>query len=167
MEVKTHKEEIIIECKDMDDITTKWEICNAFEEEFEISNLKEDNIKSIRKAYGGTQTAKISVPVDVASKVLGIGKIKIGWSVCRIREITKPVMCFRCLEYGHIAKSCKSECDRSHKCRKCGLEGHVSRECTAEPNCMLCRAIGESDVKHNAGSYRCPVFKKALNARRK
>lgn len=161
VEVKTHREELMIECKDLDDITTKREICLAFGNALEIPNLEEAAIKSLRKAYGGTQTAKLCLPVDIASRALELNKIKIGWSVCRIREISIPTMCYRCLDFGHIAKSCKSEFDRSHHCRKCGVEGHISR------NCMLCRKNGGTDLNHTAGSYRCPVFKKALQAKHK
>ena len=130
---------------------------------FEIPDLDESSVKSIRKSYGGTQIAKISLPAEAARKALEMGKIKIGWSLCRIRE----TMCYRCLEYGHMAKLCTAEKDRSRLCRKCGVEGHISKSCAAEPNCMLCKSNGGTDLKHIAGSYRCPVFKKALSMRQK
>lgn len=164
-EIKARREEQVIECKDMDDITSKLEICSALSTALDLPGLDENIVKSIRRTYGGTQTAKISLPVAEARRALKVGKIKIGWSICRLRETVTLLKCFRCLEYGHVSKSCRSEQDRSNLCRRCGKEGHISKNCEAEPICMLCRSSGNGDKKHVAGSFRCPVFKKALNAK--
>lgn len=163
VDIMTRRNEMIIECKDMDEITTKGDICVALEEQLQTSGLEEEQIKSIRKAYGGTQTAKISLPLPLAKKALSLGKIRIGWSICRLREVVSLKKCYKCLEFGHIATGCKNNVDRSKLCRKCGGENHIAKNCTKEPECMFCKSNGEKDLKHVAGSFKCPVFKKALN----
>lgn len=159
--------ETVIDCKDMDDITTKSEICEAFAKAFNLTSLEESAVRSIRKAYGGTQTAKVSLPTDVAHKAIEMRRIKIGWSVCRIREAATVTKCFRCFQFGHHARFCKAEIDRSNVCRKCGNVGHFSKDCKNEPNCVLCKLKGAMHLNHTAGSYRCPEFRKALSNRSK
>lgn len=167
VEVRTHKEEMVIECKGVDDITTKSEICQAFSKALNIPDLDESIVKSIRRSYGGTQTAKMALPIQTAKNAIQLNKIKIGWSVCRIRESKKVTKCFRCLEYGHVSKYCKGEIDRSNLCLRCGLEGHKIKDCNAEPCCMLCKARGKEDLHHVAGNYTCPIFRSALSFRNK
>ncbi len=66
----------------------------------ELSLFNDTSIKSIRAAYAGTQKAVINLPVQEAKYLLQAQPIKIGWTVCRIREKPQLRKCFRCLEYG-------------------------------------------------------------------
>lgn len=150
--VRTH--EINVVCRDMDEVTTKEEVLEALKKQLEISSLPESAIRSLREAYGGTQTAVISLPFELAKKILAAGKVKIGWTICRVREATRPKSCFRCFDYGHLAKDCKGE-DRSKRCRKCGEEGHIARNCAKDPSCMICSTKNKK-APHITGSSRCP-----------
>lgn len=136
VEVRTHKDEIIILCRDLDDITTKQEICESLRKVLDMPSLNESIIRSIWKSYGGTQTAKISLPA-AARKAIEFNKIKIGWSICRIREMVPLTKCFRCFEFGHTSRYCQSLVDRSRQCIKCGVEGHIAKDCQGELCCML------------------------------
>lgn len=162
-EVKTRKQEIVIECMDLDDITTESEIGNALALALNLPELDEKIVKSLRRTPVGTQIAKISLPVGVARKALELRRIKIGWSICRLKETITVTKCFRCLEYGHTVRFCGSKIDRSNRCRKCGEEGHFARACTSEARCILCNARGAEDLRHVTGSFKCPVFRKALS----
>lgn len=153
--MRTH--EINVVCKDMDEVTTKQEVLEALKKQLEITSLQESAIRSMREAYGGTQTAVISLPFEHAKKILRAGKVKIGWTICRVREATKPQSCFRCFDYGHLAKDCKGE-DRSKLCRKCGKEGHIAKNCDKEPSCMIC-STKDKRAPHITGSSRCPKFR--------
>ncbi|XP_015121726.1 uncharacterized protein LOC107044379 [Diachasma alloeum] len=121
-----------IEIKDRDDMTTKEQIlkalCKAAGNEVQMT---QDAIKSLRKAYGGTQTALVTLPVLVAKKILGDhGKIRIPSVNCRVRRVEKPVKCFKCWHYGHLATKCTSTVDRSKLCVKCSATGHKALDCT-------------------------------------
>ncbi|XP_037816100.1 uncharacterized protein LOC119606605 [Lucilia sericata] len=94
--IRTSRQMTVIECKDIDEITTKSDICEAFNNHLGIS-IKESDITSLRKSYSGTQTASVRLPVEMGRKAIEIGKVKIGWVICRIREKRLLTKCFRCL----------------------------------------------------------------------
>lgn len=158
---KCHEEEL--EIKDIDETTTILEILEALQNTAgDDCKITIDAVKSLRKAYGGTQTATVRLNIATANKVIGeYGKIKIGWVNCRIRKNIKPVKCFRCWQYGHLANKCGNEIDRTNVCMKCGELNHKIANCQNEAHCMLCK---EKNMRydHIAGSSRCPVFKVAL-----
>ncbi|CAD7081162.1 unnamed protein product [Hermetia illucens] len=84
--VRAQKHEIYLQCKDLDEVTSKEEICIALKEQFKLKELTEESIVGLRKAYGGTQTATIRVPAEAAQMLLAAGRVRIGWVVCRLRE---------------------------------------------------------------------------------
>lgn len=157
--VRALSQEVVVECKDLDEITTEEELRIAITEQ---CNLNVPMQIRIRKAFGGTQTAAIRLPVDAANKLMETGKIKVGWSVCTLRitpRVTKQMeRCFRCMEFGHQARNCKGP-DRSKMCWKCGGNGHVARDCTEQPRCVLCKPEDGND--HATGGFKCPLYKKA------
>lgn len=163
--VRTLSQEIVIECRDLDEITTPEEIRTAIEEQFTIS-LPESAIRNVRKAYGETQTAVLGLSVDQAQILLAAKKAKIGWSICRFRELVQPLKCFRCLGFGHIAAGC-TDVDRSKMCRKCGEVGHIAKTCTKTPQCLLCTNESGSEANHITGSSRCPKYRSALDKTKK
>lgn len=162
--VTMRTQEVNIVCKDMDEVTTKEELLEALEKDLGISSIPETAIRSMRTAFAGTQTAIISLPFEHAKKALAAGKIKIGWTICRLREAIKPKTCFRCLDFGHMAKDCKNE-DRSKLCRRCGGDGHIAKDCNKDPQCMLCK-VGDRPAPHITGSSRCPKFRSATKPAR-
>lgn len=125
-----------------------------------------ESVKSLRRAYGETQIAAVRLPAVTARKIIGEeGKIRIGWVRCCIREVKRPMKCFRCWHFGHLSSKCKSETDRSKHCIKCGEDGHKVAACKKDAHCVLCAEQGEEkDCSHIAGSSRCAVFKIALKA---
>ncbi|KAI8115399.1 hypothetical protein CVS40_12361 [Lucilia cuprina] len=115
--VRVMVNEVFLEIKDIDEITTKEEVHEA------LVNLSEDFkevrltvVKSMRKAYGGTQIATIGINAILANKLIELSKIRIGWVICRIREKVAPRRCFKCLEFGHPAAKCKSTNDYTNNC---------------------------------------------------
>lgn len=165
-EVKSLSPETLVECRDLDEITTKEDVCQALTSQLGIGKIDESAIRSIRKAYGGTQRAIISLPIAGARVALKEGKIKIGWSVCKIRQLEQIKRCFRCWETGHMAKNCKND-DRSKLCRRCGKEGHIAKACTLDPKCVLCEKIEGQRTDHISGSARCIAHKMDVNKTRK
>ncbi|XP_052737804.1 uncharacterized protein LOC128198121 [Bicyclus anynana] len=155
----------VIEIRDLDEMTTKEEILEAIQKAIgDADEVTLDAIKSLRKAYGGTQTAMVTLATSITRKVLGDNdKIRIGWVNCRLRIVERPTKCYRCWHYGHLATNCKSKVDRSNTCSKCGELGHKFAACKNEPRCTLCVEIDASkNCTHIAGSSRCPVYREAL-----
>lgn len=159
-EVRLMSHRVEVRIKDIDEITTKEEVSAAIQAQFQEEIPLENII--LRQAYGKTQTAILRMQQKGATKLLKAGRIKIGWVVCRIRERTTLTRCFKCLEYGHLARVCKSTEDRSKLCRKCGVEGHIARLCDREPRCMFCAKDHPNNANHIAGSSTCPVLRRAV-----
>lgn len=159
--VRAISQETTLIIKHLDEIATEEDICTG------VSTLLEGaipTIKWIAKGYSGTQTAGISLPNAAAKKLLEQKKIKIGWSVCTVKEYVQPKRCFKCMGFSHNAKDCKGV-DRSKRCRKCGDEGHFANTCNKDLNCMLCSDAHLQPRNHACGSSRCPEYKKAIKSR--
>ncbi|XP_015119087.1 uncharacterized protein LOC107042533 [Diachasma alloeum] len=154
-----------LEIKDLDETTSKEDVIEALRvatgEEHEI---QADEVKSLSKAYGGNQTASVRLTATTAKKILRKHrKIKIGWVSCRVKRMERPLKCFKCWHYGHLAIKCKSGVDRSKICIKCAEPGHNVAACEKELNCALCTVKGNmANWDHIAGSTRCPVCHEAL-----
>ncbi|XP_015119320.1 uncharacterized protein LOC107042687 [Diachasma alloeum] len=155
-----------LEIKDLDEDTSKEDVLEALQKvDGEENAIALEAVKSLRIAYGGTRTASVTLTASAAKKILGEhGKIKIGWVNCRIRRVERPMKCFKCWHYGHLATKCTSAVDRSRVCVKCAEDGHKAKECTKkELRCALCTENGNlQNYAHVAGSTRCPAYKDAL-----
>ena len=56
------------------------------------------------KRFGGVQTAVVRLTEGDARSLLGLGRLRVGWVNCRIREHGCP--CFRC--QGYVTENCNS-----------------------------------------------------------
>lgn len=156
-EVLRKTEHMAIELRDLDELTEATDVLQAISAHLDnTTEAGETAVKSLRKAYGGTQTAVVVLPADKARSLLEVGSVKVGWVISRVRAKVLPLRCFKCLGFGHTAKTCSGP-DRSKACFRCGLEGHTSRNCAADPRCLLCGEGG----KHATGSFACPVYRQA------
>lgn len=165
-EVRSLTQQVVIECVDMDEVTTKEDICSALEIQFGLSKLDITVVRSLRRAYGGTQAAEITLPHETAKKLLDRGSVRIGWTVCKLKVTLKPKRCYRCLEYGHMARDCKNN-DRSGLCWRCGEDGHQAKTCKRDQKCFLCSGDANIPRDHIAGGFKCPKYRSALNAVRR
>ncbi|CAB0039945.1 unnamed protein product [Trichogramma brassicae] len=69
-----------IEIKDLDEVTSKEEICEALWTHLDAAKLGPDAVRSLRKAFAGTQTAVVTLPVQLAAKAIKLGRVRIGLS---------------------------------------------------------------------------------------
>ncbi|XP_015124457.1 uncharacterized protein LOC107046370 [Diachasma alloeum] len=153
------------EIKDLDELTTKKEVLKVLQLAAGVDcRIPLDAVRSLQKAFGGTQTAWVTVAAMVAKKVVGErGKIRIGWVNCRIQRVDRLVKCFKCWHYGPLAIKCNSEVDRAKLCTKGGEAGHKAAACKKEARCALCSEKDRTkNCAHIAGSSRCPIFREAL-----
>lgn len=136
--VKARVYRVEIDVKNLDESTTKNDVLKAqferFEENREILGI--DAVKFLKKTYGGTQIAVVNLP-QLARKVLGLGKICVGWVICRVRKRRQPIKCYRCWQYEHLAQNCKSTCDIADCCITCGTRGHHAKVCENKPKSPL------------------------------
>ena len=101
----------------------------------QLSNF-DDNFRDckIRLSDGrGGRTAFCRIPMKVASKIADVGRIRIGWAMCKVRLLErKDRVCYKCQGTGHIAANCNSEA-KPKACYKCNSREHLARECVAPP----------------------------------
>ncbi|XP_041632474.1 uncharacterized protein [Drosophila kikkawai] len=143
---------LVLEIRNIDSITSKEEVCAAIAGQFnfEVGRVR---VRSMRRGHSETQQAVVSLPIPLGKAVLQRGEVRIGWSMCRIRERSGPPRCFRCLETGHIAIHCKNPVDRSACCIKCGESGHKAARAAQDLLTQTVRERG-SEVAILSEPYR-------------
>jgi len=89
VDVRALTETMLIEVKDIDETTDKADILCAVQSQFDVE-LPESAVVNLRVAYGGTQTATLRVMPDIGRRLLEKGKIRLGWTWCRVRPKLTP-----------------------------------------------------------------------------
>lgn len=146
---------------DLEDDIKEENVCDALKKEFGVAtNLIKLN--PLRKMRRGTQMITAFLPWDAAINAIKLGKIKIGWTYCSIKERCDPPFCTKCQRYGHMLHNCQEEVAAKRKCLRCGEE-HPTKECKSEHEyCITCNFTG-----HRANSMKCPTYKQLVNGIKK
>jgi len=165
VDVRALTETMLIEVKDIDETTDKADILCAVRSQFDVE-LPESAVVNLRVAYGGTQTATLRVMPDIGRRPLEKGKIRLGWTWCRVSPKLTPKRCFKCMEFNHIAGNCRVQEDCSICCYNCSAKEHQARGCKAKDCCMLCKRKKEKDCDHPKMSGKCPYFRRAMQGLR-
>ncbi|GIX87726.1 CCHC-type domain-containing protein [Caerostris darwini] len=87
-------------------------------------------------------------------------KLNHGWERVPIREYIKPQQCFKCGQFGHLAKQCAETKDI---CTKCGGHDHQWRDCIAQPKCVNCTKHNSKfnsniPTSHSCTERSCPAY---------
>ncbi|XP_051161507.1 uncharacterized protein LOC127281694 [Leptopilina boulardi] len=142
---------VTLEIRDLDFLTHEAEVQEALERELGMAGSRKVTVLGPNK-----RRMKLAVVVTDQEEAAGLeelGRIKIGFMCCQIRNRVMVVRCHRCLGYGHLARSCK-EADKSSACFKCGEADHKFADCKSSISCFLCKAESGDKVplNHVAGS---------------
>lgn len=142
-----------IELRDLDAMTTSEEVIESLSRE---SGARTARLVSIRKVYGGAQTAVVRLPATAAKRICLKERIRVGLVYARVRYTTVPRRCFRCLSFGHFHRDCKGD-DRSRCCFRCGSKGHFAEKCSAEPDVIKAfRAVTGEPWKTGISENQAP-----------
>ncbi|XP_017470018.1 PREDICTED: uncharacterized protein LOC108361778 [Rhagoletis zephyria] len=160
-QVRSITQETLLEIKNIDEVTTRDEVLDALRSNLPNEETMPSAIRSMRAAYGGTQTCTLSLPALTAQTLLDKSKIRIGWVICRVRQKEVVTRCFKCHDFGHVGRQCRNEEDRTNLCFRCGKPDHKARSCSNQPSCILCLKNGQNNTNHATGSRTCPIFQKA------
>lgn len=133
----------------------------------EKSNLKVVHMSMMKpfKNQRDRYLAYAEVDPQTYKKMLDVGKINVGWDVCRVYDAVSVVRCYKCNGYNHKAKMCT----RDVKCPKCA-GSHSIKDCKAKETEVICSNCKEAvtklnlriNIDHAAWDTECPVFKKNL-----
>ena len=89
-------------------------------------------MKMAVQTLGGVPTAVVRLTQADARSLLGIGRLRVGWVNCRIREHVEVARCFRCQGYGHVSRDCILPGRKQQQaCWRSGVASHVVKECKA------------------------------------
>ncbi|EFN75969.1 hypothetical protein EAI_09451, partial [Harpegnathos saltator] len=85
-------------------------------------------IGEIRRSSGGLGVAWVRCPLAPAQKMLTAGGIVVGWARASVRVLEdRPLQCYRCLRYGHMAATCQTDFGLVGRCFRCGEAGHMAK----------------------------------------
>lgn len=105
----------------------------------------------------------VSLKAEAFNHLIKRGKVNIKWSRFNLREFLRPLQCFNCYKYGHLAKYCKQK----RKCRNCYSETHDTEHCEEDTHCENCKLQNERyntsrDTHHSMRDRNCFVFENEL-----
>lgn len=129
----------------------------------EVQLVESKNLEvKLTQNRNGTKMAEVWLERSKAEKVILVGKIKLGWTVCQIKPKVKVVRCYACLKLGHSVFECRSgkKGALTRACFKCTETGHVVSDCKNIAKCNLCNTSG-----HRADSADCPIFRNYIRKR--
>lgn len=119
--------------------------------------VSEIEVSGLRPGRFGNKNATIIMPREAARGILKNRKMKIGWTICQIRERVPILRCYKCLDLGHKAYQCKKDVDRTKDCLNCGKPGHNVKDCSSNSYCIKCQKEG-----HRFDQMKCPIFRKMV-----
>ncbi|XP_066602624.1 uncharacterized protein [Prorops nasuta] len=148
-----------IDVTDIETWATEEEILQALKD---ASNLTSESgavkIVSSRVTFGNLKRVRALLPHKAAEALILAGRVRIGWTMGKVKPVTTPIRCTKCHQSGHRRAMCVSVKDRSGLCMRCGNEGHKSAECReTSPRCLVC-----SEDKGLDGAH-FPLTKKLLH----
>jgi len=156
------KESATIEIRDLDSLTTDEEVAVAVKKIVSDPDIKvrlsKANSREQRRAF-------VHLSADAARTIVALGRIKIGWVSCRLKQLEDVKRCFKCFGLGHTQANCKGP-DRKGAglCIRCGVVGHKMKGCTQTPKCCICTDAGSGTTDHIPGSRKCPA--RTISARK-
>ncbi|KAJ8737988.1 hypothetical protein PYW08_000583 [Mythimna loreyi] len=144
---------------DLDDAVTPDEVAAALAMVGGCSN-EDVKVGEIRRPPASLGHVWVRAPLATIKKLASDKYIRLGWTSARAQVLgARRMMCFRCLEPGHVRRLCTSSIDRSTQCYACG-GAHKARECTATiMRCPLCSDQG-LPADHRLGGKKCIPRKK-------
>nr|XP_023027497.1 uncharacterized protein LOC111515505 [Leptinotarsa decemlineata] len=136
----------------------KADIIRAVENATQSTNVV-INISELRPYTNDTQTATLTMPKELANKLLSNEYIRVGLVRCRVEKRVRVPRCGKCWAHDHETNNCTGA-DRTKNCYKCGGSEHGVATCSNPEFCLVC---GE---QHTTGTLRCKAFKDALKRAR-
>lgn len=92
------------------------------------NELTPTNMVKIREGANGVRTAIVRVPLAPGLKLARLKKLKVGWALCRVKELARKQGCAKCSAPDHATSECKGE--ETRRCFRCKTVGHLLAACT-------------------------------------
>ncbi|XP_018377266.1 PREDICTED: uncharacterized protein LOC108770270 [Trachymyrmex cornetzi] len=143
---------------DIDQSVTAEEVAEAVARSGQVQTA-DIRVGPLRPGRGGLNAAWVQCPLSCANKILGEGRLRVGWTMAGVVPLAKRrLQCFRCFAVGHTRNNCLSQVDRSTWCFQCGSgDGHRAAACRKPPKCPVCAGRGLPSG-HRAGASECVPY---------
>ncbi|XP_018368779.1 PREDICTED: uncharacterized protein LOC108764875 [Trachymyrmex cornetzi] len=125
---------------DIDQSVTTEEVAEAIARNGQV-RLADVRVGPLRPGRGGLNAVWVQCPLACANKLLGDGRVRVGWTMAGMVPLAKRrLQCFRCFAVGHTRANCLSQVDRTDWCFQCGgSDGHRAAGCRKPPKCPVSR----------------------------
>lgn len=130
----------VLHVKGLDEVTNKADVEDAISKLIPLGT-EPIEIRALRPAYGNRQNATVILSEKSANILIELGKIKVGWTNCRLVERKFEMKCHRCWETGHTKAECNGP-NRQNLCLRCGKDGHKVAQCENVAFCLNCNKEG-------------------------
>lgn len=90
-----------LKIRDLDEITEAEEITETLAKNVDKTTPSDFTVRAIRQSYSGTRLAVVTTPAQYADTLVRMGRIRIGWVTCRVREKAEVIKCYMCMGFGH------------------------------------------------------------------
>ena len=129
--------------------------CKGISMKDQVGNLKMRNItvKDVKRMTRGPEKKESeTVVVEFDAKTIP-RELHCGFVKTNVREfVPKPMRCFNCQEYGHVANQCKGK-----RCARCGGD-HEYGKCGTGVKPKCCNCGGE----HSVAYWGCEAMKREI-----
>ena len=142
-----------------DDITPK-DIIGALTQSLNIEE-SDVTLNPLRNMRRGTKMITAFLPANKATEAISMKRIKIGWTLCPIKERIEPPLCPKCKIYITSGHKCQDE-RVVHRCFKCGGNHHTKDCNSGTEHCFNCNTDG-----HRANQMKCPIYGDLIRNARK
>lgn len=94
-------------------------------------------------------------------------RIYLRYSACKFSDYVRVLQCFRCSNFGHIAKDCRlppacGHCAEIHELKDC-MRRELSPLCV---NCLRIQGSSSHKIGHSAfDAKKCPILEKRIKDR--
>ncbi|EFN76257.1 hypothetical protein EAI_13955, partial [Harpegnathos saltator] len=85
----------------------------------------EVSVGKLSVAQRGTTAIVVRCLQGAAANVAAAERVRVDWTRAGVTVLSaRVVLCFRCMERGHVREQCRNAVDRSDTCYRCGTRGH-------------------------------------------
>lgn len=138
------------------------EIINGMDAQNDLPDDSELKIEFNMKGKKG-ENVVVSMKPEAFNQLISKGKVNIKWGRYNLREFLKPMQCFNCYRYGHLAKFCKQK----KKCQNSCSDSHETKTCQEDSRWDNCKFHNERfntiyDTHNNIRDKNCFVYESKI-----
>lgn len=142
---------------DVEDDIDQKEVIERLATVLSVTN-SDIRLNDFRPTHRGTKMVTAYLPIPAATSAIQMKRLKLGWTMCRIKEKVDPAFCSKCQSFGHSTISCTGSSKEKIICMRCGDQNHMTRDCKNDEFCFTCNEAGHRANSMNCSKYKALVF---------